>query len=85
MAVGKEAPISNICVSSAACRASLEAVVAKFSEVMEDTPMTTVRRRLKDADIDLEMLKPVVISGFSNESPRAADVLDCSPTKTKLA
>ena len=42
MAVGKEAPISTICATAAACRASLDATVAQFSEVMEATPAVTV-------------------------------------------
>lgn len=59
MAVGKEAPISTICATAAACRASLDAAVAQFSEAIEAIPATTVRRRLKDADIDLDVLKPL--------------------------
>jgi len=59
MAVGKEAPISTICATAAACRASLDATVAQFSEVMEATPAVTVRRRLKEANIDVDILKPL--------------------------
>lgn len=71
MAVGKEAPISNVCASSAVCRAALDAVVAQFNEVMDATPLPTVRRRLKDAEIDLEALKPVVVCGFTDDPPKA--------------
>ena len=62
MAVGKEAPISNLCATAAACRASLDATVAQFSEVMEATPAVTVRRRLKEANIDVDILKPLTNS-----------------------
>ena len=67
MAVGK-AVAPDICAASAACRASLEAVVAQFNEVMDATPILTVRRRLKDAVIDLEGLKPSA-NGSAIESP----------------
>jgi len=80
MAVGKEAPISNLCATAAACRASLDATVAQFSEVMEATSAVTVRRRLKDADIDLEALRPApAANGFSHDSPRV--VIECKATE----
>jgi len=77
MAVGKEALAPSICVTSAACRAALDATVAKFNEVFEAMPPATARRRLKDADIDLDAIRPVVANGFSVESPRAVKSLEC--------
>jgi hypothetical protein len=51
MAVGKEAPIPDIVAAAAACRAALEETVAQFSETFASIPLTTIKRRLKDAVI----------------------------------
>lgn len=67
MAVGKEAPIPDICITSADARQALDAAVAKFNEIIESTSIATVRRRLKDANIDLDSIRPVVVTGFSHE------------------
>jgi len=53
MAVGKEAPIPNVCVTAAACRESLAATVAELTETLASLPATTVKRRLRDAEIVL--------------------------------
>ena len=51
MAVGKEAPIPNVCITAAACRAALAASVAELTETLAALPATTVKRRLRDAEI----------------------------------
>jgi hypothetical protein len=51
MAVGKEAPIPNICIAAAACREALAAAVCELSETIASLPATTIKRRLKDAVI----------------------------------
>jgi hypothetical protein len=58
MAVGKEAPIPNICVTAAACREALEAAVCELSKTIASLPPTTIKRRLKDAVI-------VIPNGFA--------------------
>jgi len=53
MAVGKEAPIPDICaVAVAACKA-LEATVSEFEETLAQVPVTTAKRRLRDSEIVL--------------------------------
>lgn len=80
MAVGKEAPIPNICISSAACRAALDSAVAQLTEVIDATPAATVRRRLKDADIDLEALRPpAAVNGFSRDTIPL--IIECKATE----
>jgi hypothetical protein len=76
MAVGK-AVAPDICAASAACRSALEAVVAQFNEVIDGIPTATVRRRLKDANIDLEGLRPSPVS----ELPTAITVIECKNTE----
>lgn len=49
MAVGKEAPISNLAIAGIARREALEAVVAEFTETFSSLSTTTIKRRLKDA------------------------------------
>lgn len=51
MAVGKEAPIPNVCVAAAECREALAAAVAQFTETVASLSPTLVKRRLKDAVI----------------------------------
>jgi len=51
MAVGKEAPIPNICVVAAECREALAAAVCELTETIASLPATTIKRRLKDAKI----------------------------------
>lgn len=51
MAVGKEAPIPDICVVAAANREALSAAVAELTETIASLPITTVKRRLRDAAI----------------------------------
>jgi hypothetical protein len=68
MAIGKAPAVASISAASAACREALEATVAKFTEVMEDTPAATVRRRLKDATIDLSAITcPIQIESLEKE------------------
>jgi hypothetical protein len=74
MAVGKEAPIPNVCVDSAACRAALETTVAQFTEILASTPMKTIKRRLRDAVI-------VAPDGFSSDDL----VIECCDDKSKEA
>lgn len=50
MAVGKEAPIPTLGISSAACRAALDETVSKFAELCAAVPVTTIRRRIKDSN-----------------------------------
>lgn len=60
MAVGKEAPIPNVCIAAAECRQALAATVAAFTETVASLSPTTVKRRLKDAVI-------VMPKGFAHE------------------
>jgi hypothetical protein len=70
MAVGKEAPIPNLIAAAAACRAALEETVAEFSETFASIPLTTIKRRLKDAVI-------VMPNGLSHP-----EVVECKEEKT---
>lgn len=70
MAVGKEAPVPDIFVVSAASRASLAAAVAEFTETIASLPVTTVKKRLKNAEIVLpEMSIAAAANGFSPSKP----------------
>jgi hypothetical protein len=68
MAVGKEALIPSLCVSSAACRAALDETVSKFAEACAATPVTTIRRRIKDAKIEVQFADGTPASGEDGES-----------------
>jgi hypothetical protein len=53
MAIGKEAPIPACCVAAAATREALAATVAELTETLASLPATTIKRRLRDAEIVL--------------------------------
>jgi hypothetical protein len=66
MAVGKEAPALAACVAAAACRAALAATVAELTETLAALPATTVKRRLRDAEIVLPFENGIAAAdGFS--------------------
>jgi len=56
MAGSKEAPISDICITSAECRQALEQSVQKFAETFESVPKATIRRRLKESKVEIEIV-----------------------------
>lgn len=81
MAVGKEAPIPNVCIAAAECRQALAATVAEFVETVASLSPTTVKRRLKDAVIVMpngyahDFVKAVAAPDFEIEckAPEAAE------------
>jgi hypothetical protein len=72
MAVGKEAPIPNVCVVAAACRDALSAAVAELTETIASLPPATIKRRLRDAELVLP---------YANGAVAAAT---CCPSYTKI-
>jgi hypothetical protein len=65
MAVGKEAPIPNVCITAAACREALSAAVAELSETIASLPATTIKRRLRDAEFVLPFANAAAANGSS--------------------
>jgi hypothetical protein len=72
MAVGKEAPIPACCVAAAASREALAAAVAELTETIASLPATTIKRRLRDAEI-------VIPDGFALDFSAAAASSGFSP------
>jgi hypothetical protein len=70
MAVGKEAPIPDICMIAAASREALSAAVAELTETIASLPLTTVKRRLRDAEIVLPYANSAA-AGANGFSPYA--------------
>jgi len=56
MAVGKEAPISDVSVKSAQCRYALEQSVEQFTEAIAKLTPATIRRRLKDSEVEIAIV-----------------------------
>jgi hypothetical protein len=65
MAIGKEAPIPNVCIAAAACREALSAAVAELTETIAALPATTIKRRLRDAEIILPFANAAAANGSS--------------------
>jgi hypothetical protein len=51
MAVEKEAPAPDICAAAVASREALEAAVVEFTETLAAVPLSTIKKRLRNADI----------------------------------
>jgi hypothetical protein len=68
MAIGKEAPVPDICAVALASRHSLETAVAEFIVAVASTPVTTIKRRLRDSEIVLPF-QTVSLNGHYPSKP----------------
>jgi hypothetical protein len=78
MAVGKEAPIPNVCITAAACREALSAAVAELSETIASLPPTTIKRRLRDAEIVLPFASAAAANGSYAKIEALEPTIECA-------
>jgi len=87
MAVGKEALIPSLGITSAACRAALDETVSRFAEICAAIPVSTIRRRIKNAEIEVEPFangNGSPAHGSNGEAPRVViEGLESSPIKVR--
>lgn len=66
MAVEKAALALDTCVTSAACRAALDTTVEKFAQAIEAGKPENIRRKFKNAILDINIDPMIVATPVAN-------------------